>query len=81
VDALGFDVQCGEVPSSNCTFDIGLPLYGLVNVSIWVDTGGPTVGLCQLSMLLSLPYNYLNFYVIGASQSVFLNDTAGTYFL
>jgi hypothetical protein len=53
VDALGFGVQCGEVPSNNYTINVGSPFSNTINITVSVNTGGPTVGLCSFRAVLS----------------------------
>jgi hypothetical protein len=52
VDALDFNVECGEVPSQNYTIDIG-SVSGGVSLAVSVNTGGLAVGLCLSALSFS----------------------------
>jgi hypothetical protein len=53
VDALGFSVECGEVPPNNYTINIG-SISGGFRIAVSANMGGRTVGLC-LSPMSSAP--------------------------
>jgi len=83
VAALGFSVQCGEVPPNNYTIDIG-SISGGFHIAVSANMGGRTVGL-YLSPLPSALHLAIFSHrcITGVSGNIsfdFQNETLRAYF-
>ena len=58
VDALGFNVECGEVPSNNYTIKIGSISDG-ISIVVSANMGGRAIGLCLPHCPLRLAISHI----------------------